>query len=396
MIKGYSKMKKTLAALAVLGAFAGSAVAADVTLYGLVDYGFNYQHIDSDLKDVDAQDNFTMKSGQNSGSRFGLKGTEDLGNGLKVGFVLENGFNADDGALTTEDKLFDRESSLFLQGNFGKLGFGRVGQLASSLGSYGLLGNVSPFSTGWGDYSGMKFVQATGHTRYDNTISYVTPSFAGFQVHAQYSFGNSGEEGDYKWAEGKPSANRYYGIAATYTAENLYLVGIVDSLNWGSQQRPESAEVDELDDQWTVTLGGNYDFGFMKLYAAAQYFDNAWGVGQKGFSGTESSIAAGSNINSENGLEGYSLSVGVGVPAFGGTAKAHIGYVDAEDTKSKDVLDASRWNVMVGYDYAFTKRTSVYTAVSYLRDSLESTKGNVKTDRDPSAVEVMAGLIHKF
>lgn len=396
MIKGYSKMKKTLAALAVLGAFAGSAVAADVTLYGLVDYGFNYQHIDSDLKDVDAQDNFTMKSGQNSGSRFGLKGTEDLGNGLKVGFVLENGFNADDGALTTKDKLFDRESSLFLQGNFGKLGFGRVGQLASSLGSYGLLGNVSPFSTSWGDYSGMKFVQATGHTRYDNTISYVTPSFAGFQVHAQYSFGNSGEEGGHKLAEGKPSANRYYGIAATYTAENLYLVGIVDSLNWGSQQRPQSAEVDELDDQWTVTLGGNYDFGFMKLYAAAQYFDNAWGVGQKGFSGTESSIAAGSNINSENGLEGYSLSVGVGVPAFGGTAKAHIGYVDAEDTKSKDVLDASRWNVMVGYDYAFTKRTSVYTAVSYLRDSLESTKDNVKTDRDPSAVEVMAGLIHKF
>lgn len=396
MIKGYSKMKKTLAALAVLGAFAGSAVAADVTLYGLVDYGFNYQHIDGDAKDVDAQDNFTMKSGMNSGSRFGLKGTEDLGNGLKVGFVLENGFNADDGALTTEDKLFDRESSLFLQGNFGKLGFGRVGQLASSLGSYGLLGNVSPFSTGWGDYSGMKFVQATGHTRYDNTISYVTPSFAGFQVHAQYSFGNTDEDdtGTYSWSEGKPTANRYYGIAATYTAENLYLVGIVDSLNWGSQQRPESArEVDELDDQWTVTLGGNYDFGFMKLYAAAQYFDNAWGVGQKGISET-STIGAGSNIKSDNGLEGYSLSVGVGVPAFGGTAKAHIGYVDAEDTKSKDVLDASRWNVMVGYDYAFTKRTSVYTAVSYLKDSLESKTKN--TDRDPSAVELMAGLIHKF
>ena len=137
----------------------------------------------------------------------------------------------------------------------------------------------------------------------------------------------------------------------------------------------------------------------LRLYDALRsgyVLDNAWGVGQKGFSGTESSIAAGSNINSENGLEGYSLSVGVGVPAFGGTAKAHIGYVDAEDTKSKDVLDASRWNVMVGYDYAFTKRTSVYTAVSYLRDSLESTKDNVKTDRDPSAVEVMAGLIHKF
>ena len=75
-------MKKTLAALAVLGAFAGSAMAADVTLYGLVDYGFSYEHVDGDTADKDAQDTFQMKSGQNSGSRFGLKGTEDLGNGL--------------------------------------------------------------------------------------------------------------------------------------------------------------------------------------------------------------------------------------------------------------------------------------------------------------------------
>ena len=64
-------MKKSLAALAVLGAFAGSAFAADVTLYGLVDYGFNYQHVDADTG-ADAQDSFRMMSGQNSGSRFGL------------------------------------------------------------------------------------------------------------------------------------------------------------------------------------------------------------------------------------------------------------------------------------------------------------------------------------
>ena len=49
-------MKKTLAALAVLGAFAGSAMAADVTLYGLVDYGFSYEHADGDISGVDAQD----------------------------------------------------------------------------------------------------------------------------------------------------------------------------------------------------------------------------------------------------------------------------------------------------------------------------------------------------
>lgn len=393
-------MKKTLAALAVLGAFAGSAFAADVTLYGLVDYGFSYQHVDVDDNAYDDVDTFKMKSGQNSGSRFGLKGTEDLGNGLTVGFVLENGFNADDGSISTDGKLFDRESSMFLQGNFGKLGFGRVGQLASSLGSYGLLGNVSPFSTGWGDFSGMKFVQATGHTRFDNTITYVTPSFAGFQVHAQYSFGNS--DSDKGYTEGKATADRYYGIAASYKADNLYLVGIVDSMNWGSKQTTASArETDELDDQWTVTLGGNYNFGFMTTYAAFQYFDNAKSVGQNAFD--EDGVGKANDIQFAsgdeffyNGAEGYSVALGLGVPCFGGTAKGHIGYVTAEDTKLSN-NEFTRWNVTVGYDYNLSKRTSIYTAATYAKDTYKFDDAyDDGPDWEPSTVEVMAGLIHKF
>ena len=89
-------MKKTFVAVAVLGAFAGSAMAADVTLYGKIDLGLQYQHLDNGTTTTDQ---FKEASGQNSGSRFGLKGTEDLGNGMKVGFVLENGFSADDGKM---------------------------------------------------------------------------------------------------------------------------------------------------------------------------------------------------------------------------------------------------------------------------------------------------------
>lgn len=89
-------MKKTLAAVAVLGAFAGSALAADVQLYGIVDTGVGYSHVDVDGLGEDA-DSFEMKSGQASGSRFGFKGTEDLGNGLTVGFILEDGITSDDG-----------------------------------------------------------------------------------------------------------------------------------------------------------------------------------------------------------------------------------------------------------------------------------------------------------
>lgn len=83
--------KKTLAAAALLGAFAGSAVAADVTLYGVVDYGLQYTHVDSDKAGTDAVDNFQLSSGNQSGARFGLKGSEDLGNGVKAGFHLETG-----------------------------------------------------------------------------------------------------------------------------------------------------------------------------------------------------------------------------------------------------------------------------------------------------------------
>ncbi len=404
MIKGYSKMKKTLAALAVLGAFAGSAVAADVTLYGLVDYGFNYQHVDADKDGVDAQDSFRMMSSQNSGSRFGLKGTEDLGNGLKVGFVLENGFNADAGALANGGRLFGRESQVYLQGAFGTLSFGRVGQLVSANGSYGLMGGASPFSGGWQDSVGAKYLMASSWDRFDNTITYRTPSFNGFQVHAQYSFDtntkndlDSEETGTQHGTEGKSSVDRYYGIAATFKSENLYLVGAVDSMNWGREQYPDEGN-NKLDDQVNITLGGAYDFQVVKVYGQAQYFMNAVTVGQKSAFNQGSTIGSGYGFGvKEEGADGFGVALAVGVPAFGGQAKAQIGYMTAEANKATGYQDEKkeidRWNVAVGYDYAFTKRTSMYTAASYIKDSMKHWDDK---DRDPSSIEVMAGLIHKF
>ncbi len=408
LIKGTFKMKKTLAALAVLGAFAGTAAAADVTLYGLVDYGFNYQHVDADVKNVDASDSFKMMSGQNSGSRFGLKGTEDLGNGLKLGFVLENGFDADTGSLGNGGRLFGRESQVNLQGAFGTVSFGRVGEFVSANGSYALMGKASPFSGGWQDSVGQKFVFANGFDRYDNMITYVTPSFNGFKVHAQYSFKNDGKDGD--GVEGKASADRYYAIGATFETQNLYLVGVVDSKNWGSIATDTDGH--ELDDQLSVTLGGAYDFGFMKLYASGQYFDNAKAVGTKSAQ-TSGAISGGYSFFTAakydddgkrtagatgQGAEGYGINIGVGVPAFGGTAKAQIAYMDAEAVEDSD-LNVTRWSIAVGYDYNLTKRTSVYTAAAYTRDDLSSEyvkQNSTKYGDNPTTIEVMAGLIHRF
>ena len=175
-------MKKTLAAVAVLGAFAGSAFAADVQLYGIVDTGLQYLNADVDRVGFDSESKFSMESGMQSGSRFGFKGTEDLGNGLTVGFILENQFNSDDGSLKNEDSFFHREASLFLEGGFGKVAFGRMGSINGGVSSWGKYGVISAFGTSWGNYSAQAGNWAVGGGQWDNMIAYETPNFAGFKV----------------------------------------------------------------------------------------------------------------------------------------------------------------------------------------------------------------------
>ena len=145
-------MKKTLLALALFGAVAGTASAASVTLYGTVDVGFGMTSVAGDhnarYEAADMNDTtFTLDSGNNSASKFGLKGVEELGNGMVVGFQLENGFSADDGKLGNGGRLFGRESRLFLQTDFGTLSFGRMGTLVSDNGTYGILGVGRVFRT---------------------------------------------------------------------------------------------------------------------------------------------------------------------------------------------------------------------------------------------------------
>ena len=383
-------MKKTLAAVAVLGAFAGSAVAADVTLYGLVDYGVRYQNLDADTAGVDKTNKVDMKSGANSGSRFGLKGTEDLGNGVKVGFVLENGFAADTGALgdKNNNRLFDREAQLFVDGSFGRVSFGRVGQLASANGSYGLLGVTGPFSTGYGDAtSGLKFVGANGFTRFDNTITYMTPSFGGLTVYAQYSSSVSSTG-----TENESDTDRAYGIGAKFVGAGLTLVGVVDSTNY--QSFGTGAVSKDMDDALTVTIGGNYDFQVAKVYFGGQYFDNAKTVAATNVivDAKKAKIGTGYTLGSL-GAEGWGLGLGVGVPVMGGTASAYAGYLDADSVDDSDA-SLKRFTGAVGYSYTFSKRTSMYSTLSYTKDEYKKAANADKVK--PTSVEAIVGLIHKF
>lgn len=381
-------MKKTLVTLAAATAMCGAS-AASLTLYGIVDTGVAYNSIDWDGYQGlagEGGDSFGMMSGQSSGSRFGFKGEEELGNGLTVGFVLENGFSSDTGALGDEDgRLFNRESSLYIEGGFGKVGFGRLSTLANDAGSTGIGGYFSSFGTGQGDVGCQSYMQAYRPGRMDNMIYYKTPNFAGAEIWLLYSMGDEVADTE----ENESSRDRYYGAAVTYNNGGLSLYGAVDVLNKASVG--EEAETRRGKDQLTVTAAVNYDCGYAKSYLGVHWFDNAKSVGG-------SSAAWGRLGNSiRDGLyygnaTGWSVMAGVDVPAGGGKVKTTIGYLDASadawnGTKEVD-KDFSRFMLGAGYEYYLSKRTTVYAGAGYIQDAVANT--------DPRWVQVNAGLKHKF
>ena len=404
-------MKKTLAAVAVLGAFAGSALAADVQLYGIVDTGFQYLSADSDVTGSDSVNKFSMESGMQSGSRFGLKGTEDLGNGVTVGFILESQFSSDTGALADEDHFVRRESSLFLEGGFGKVAFGRMGSINGGVSSWAKYGVMSAFGTSWGNFSAQAGNWAVGGGLWDNMIAYETPSFAGFKIFAQYGMGNTlsdkyvnadGETVETSWGtENESSSDRYYAIGASYANGPLNLYFAVDSTNYSSASLVNGTETGELtygdqDDSLTITLGGNYDFEVVKLFAGAQYFDEVKLSKLNGAVNYDTTFTNGF----AGRVKGWSVGVSGSIPVAGGQVLVGAAYLDAEaadSIKTEGVKDdeLSRWIVSAGYDYPLSKRTNVYGVVTYNQDSLEYGTAN-KDDTDPYVFGVMVGLRHKF
>lgn len=381
-------MKKTLVALAAATAMCGAS-AASLTLYGIVDTGVAYNSIDWDgytgLKGKGG-DSFGMMSGQSSGSRFGFKGEEELGNGLTVGFVLENGFSSDTGALGDNGgRLFNRESSLYIEGGFGKVGFGRLSTLANDAGSTGIGGYFSSFGTGQGDVGCQTYMQAYRPSRMDNMVYYKTPNFAGAEVWLLYSMGDEAANTE----ENESSRDRYYGAAVTYNNGGLSLYGAVDVLNKASVG--DKTETRRGKDQLTVTAAVNYDCGYAKSYLGVHWFDNAKSVG--GSDGEWGRLGNVVNDGFRYGdATGWSVMAGVDVPVGGGKVKTSIGYLDASSdawngTKEVD-KDFSRFMAAAGYEYYLSKRTTVYAGAGYIQDAVANT--------DPRWVQVNAGLKHKF
>ena len=155
-----------------------AAAESQVTLYGTIDGAV----VVNKAKGGDAT--VSLEDGIAGGSVWGIEGSEDLGNGYSVGFLLENGFAMDSGTTGEEGKAFSKQATLSLSGTFGELAFGRMGGLASYEGSYSIW-DASPFGT---DYlqAGLGNTFVTGQIN-NNSIVYVSPEFGGLKIHAQYS-----------------------------------------------------------------------------------------------------------------------------------------------------------------------------------------------------------------
>ena len=411
--------QKTILSTALLAGFAAvsfSAQAADVQLYGTVDYGFVYNHAKTTETGADSvkDDSFSMASGTNSASAFGLTGSEVLGNGRKVTFRLENGFEADSGSLSTEGTIFDREASLAVSGGFGSVYFGRMGAVVGDTGSVGFYGAMaSAFGSGWSDnIAGHTKVMAAYTSRLDNVIAYVSPTFAGTTVYAQYAMG-----GDDGGDENKTNTDRYAALGAKWAGGPFEVGALVD---WTNKSNAElkigtttlGSNDYTIEDAYTFNLAGSYDCGFAKTFLAVQYFKDASDAA--GILGTTMDLVKISGFTDDDydavqrvfSFDGFGVHLSTQFDALGGTWKAGIGYMDGEANVNSTYAevpsfeakpDLKAYTASVGYEYALSKRTTLYTGMGYVQREVEFTEtDSTSTKYEGKAYDFVAVLVHRF
>ena len=372
--------KKSFAALAVLGFCASYANASSVILYGVVDEALVFTHEKFDVTGEEGTktNTFGLESGLNAPSRFGLRGVEDLGNGLQVSFVAENSFSADDGSLGM-GRLFGRELSATVSGDFGRVSLGRMGGVGSSAGSYDLVyAYGDAFDGGDNNIFGL-----AASSRYDNMVTYQTPDFAGVKATVQYSF-NEDSVND-KDREGSSAVNRYASAALTGDFGALHTVLAYEFQNYKS-----FGAAGEHDDGQIVYLGGNYDCGFAKTFVMGQYFK---GIKAGQLTAISDAVAeevdTAGNKYSADGVKGYGVHLGTIVPVAGGDLTVAAYFTDFSVEYATGDKDAKSYAFGAKYEYYLSKRTSVYTGAGFAQVKYDD-EGSDKT------TQAYLGLTHRF
>jgi len=364
-------MKKSLIALAVLAA-SGATMAQSVTLYGLADVWFGSSKLEATGEGSVRQTK--VDSGGLNTSRWGLKGTEDLGGGLKANFQLEQGFSLDSGAAQDSKKAFNRQAWVGLSGGFGEVQLGKVwtsyDDIRSSANDTFNANIASSFST-WLGYS----------DRTDNGIKYTSPSYGGVSGSLTYALGED------KTADN--SASSVLSLGLQYANGPLF-VGFAHQ-----QQKQNGAngvfsalpglvtaaigdELDLITDEVSAVggkttynlLNGSYDFGVVKL------------VG--GYNQVKQTIR-----DEAGSLKAKEYNLGVEAPVAT-NLKAGLGYASSKvEADGTDVFKTTGFSAAVLY--SLSKRTTVYGALTQTK--LEGQSG---LDGEVKSTLYAVGVNHSF
>ena len=330
-------MKKTLAALAALAACGAAMAQSSVQMYGRLDTSVGSEKING----ASSTEAF---SGLLTTSRWGLRGTEDLGGGLKALFNLEASLQADDGRVGSSGLFFDRQSWVGLAGGFGTVKLGRSDT------SYDDIRDLAVVSNLWdSEFTPNKIAYTAGVSDYSsragNQLRYESPKFGGFTFGAGYSL----DEQDAPVERDVVSAN------VRYRAGKLDL-----GLGW-QQQKHESTPGS---DREYVALSAAWRFEALKVSGGYQRAKNGSGVRDDEYS------------------------VGVAVPF--GAFELSAGYAWSDSETAGGATNAEGKAFAVGGTYSLSKRTRLYAG--FLDGEVESGAGTVTTDRRLFAL----GVRHDF
>lgn len=380
-------MKRTrLNILALAGGIIAMPLTAvaqtSVTLYGVVDAGVGYERVKG--PNGFSQSRVGSVDGVNSGSRWGLRGQEDLGDGLRAIFNVESGFSANTGMSGQSNRLFGRRATVGLASDdWGTLEFGRRINLASDW-----IGNiVDPFGTSFRTANLGSAFSAANTMRVDNLVLYQTPTFGGWQAGLGYSFNVDSTRADNApgttdFATG--NNNRLLTAGLRYSNGPVYAALSYDRLNPtnGAVGGQSPARIQQY------MIAGSYDFEILKVHAIFGQTYDGWFQGQTmGVTPNEGGFENMGTYKLRDGFRANSYLLGATLPL--GASKVFASWQRADPNNASLTGDDSTMNVYsVGYTYDLSKRTNLYAYVSY--------GDNYAFNRDASNQAAAVGLRHRF
>ncbi|KKB61807.1 porin [Robbsia andropogonis] len=383
-----NKLLMSTLSLAVLGAAGAAHAQSSVTLYGVIDESLTYVHHASGSNNLWALGN--SSGGNLSGSRWGLKGTEDLGGGLKALFTLENGFNPQNGTLGQGGAEFGRQAFVGLQSDTtGTITLGRQYDPVIDL-VQGITAD---------NYFGSAFATAGDVDNYDNSfrvnnaIKYTSAVYSGLQFSGMYAFGN---------VAGSQSSKQSYSGAVSYANGPFSIAaGYIKSFNTASTARSG----------WSSSSDGPFDSSINTGYSAAHSIGIARIAGQYVFGPFTAGLGYSNAKYSNDASSGFTTSekynTGQGFLNYQATPAMLVG-VGYSYTKSSGDTSATYHQVSLGADYNLSKRTDVYMTAAYQHASGETrlnattvtsavaSIGSYGYNGTSSQTLVNVGLRHKF